>query len=102
MLYDLALHAHRGNVGATHGRSYMKDKSRAADQPVYGAVKLCLGAGDEPWPTESGDHVDLLPLNESASLFAQARRYRPAARHAEDVDTSTSHLGFRCVVREGI
>ena len=28
------------------------------------------------------------------------RRYRPAARHAEDVDTSTSHVGFRCVVRE--
>jgi len=27
------------------------------------------------------------------------RRYRPAARHAEAVDTSTSHLGFRCVVR---
>jgi formylglycine-generating enzyme len=28
------------------------------------------------------------------------RRYRPAARHAEAVDTSTSHLGFRCVMRE--
>jgi formylglycine-generating enzyme required for sulfatase activity len=28
------------------------------------------------------------------------RRYRPAARHAQPVDTSTSHLGFRCVVRE--
>ena len=28
------------------------------------------------------------------------RRYRPAARHAEPVDTSTSHVGFRCVVRE--
>ncbi len=27
------------------------------------------------------------------------QRYRPAARHAEAVDTSTSHLGFRCVVR---
>jgi formylglycine-generating enzyme len=27
------------------------------------------------------------------------RRYRPAARHAEPVDTSTSHLGFRCVRR---
>jgi formylglycine-generating enzyme len=27
------------------------------------------------------------------------RRYRPAARHAEMVDTSTSHIGFRCVVR---
>ncbi len=28
------------------------------------------------------------------------RRYRPAARHAEAIDTSTSHVGFRCVVRE--
>jgi len=28
------------------------------------------------------------------------RRYRPAARHAQPVDTSTSHVGFRCVVRE--
>ena len=27
------------------------------------------------------------------------RRYRPAARHAQPVDTSTSHVGFRCVVR---
>jgi formylglycine-generating enzyme len=27
------------------------------------------------------------------------RRYRPAARHAEPVDTSTSHVGFRCVLR---
>jgi formylglycine-generating enzyme len=26
------------------------------------------------------------------------RRYRPAARHAEPIDTSTSHVGFRCVV----
>jgi formylglycine-generating enzyme required for sulfatase activity len=29
------------------------------------------------------------------------RRYRPAARHAEAVDTSASHIGFRCVVRKG-
>jgi formylglycine-generating enzyme len=27
------------------------------------------------------------------------RRYRPAVRHTEAIDTSTSHLGFRCVVR---
>jgi sulfatase modifying factor 1 len=27
------------------------------------------------------------------------RRYRPAARMAQAVDTSTSHLGFRCIVR---
>jgi formylglycine-generating enzyme required for sulfatase activity len=29
------------------------------------------------------------------------RRYRPAARHAEPVDTSTSHVGFRCIIRGG-
>lgn len=28
------------------------------------------------------------------------RRYRPAARHAQAIDSSTSHIGFRCIVRE--
>jgi len=27
------------------------------------------------------------------------RRYRPAARMAQPIDTSTCHLGFRCVIR---
>lgn len=27
------------------------------------------------------------------------RRYRPAARHAQPIDTSTCHVGFRCVMR---
>lgn len=27
------------------------------------------------------------------------RRYRPAARQGQDIDTSTSHIGFRCVRR---
>ena len=28
-------------------------------------------------------------------------RYRPAARQAEDIDTSTQHIGFRCILRAG-
>jgi sulfatase modifying factor 1 len=28
-------------------------------------------------------------------------RYRPAARQGESIDTSTGHLGFRCVLRRG-
>jgi sulfatase modifying factor 1 len=28
------------------------------------------------------------------------RRYRPAARHPEPVDTSTTNVGFRCIVRQ--
>ena len=27
-------------------------------------------------------------------------RFRPAARQGEAIDTSTSHIGFRCVVRD--
>ena len=29
------------------------------------------------------------------------RRYRPAARMAQPIDTATCHLGFRCVIRPG-
>jgi formylglycine-generating enzyme required for sulfatase activity len=28
------------------------------------------------------------------------QRYRPAARHPQTIDTSSSHIGFRCVVRD--
>jgi formylglycine-generating enzyme required for sulfatase activity len=28
-------------------------------------------------------------------------RYRPAARQAEAIDTGTSHIGFRCIIRPG-
>ena len=28
------------------------------------------------------------------------RRYRPAARHAQMIDTGMSHIGFRCIIRD--
>ena len=31
--------------------------------------------------------------------FNYCQRYRPAARHPQPIDSSTSHIGFRCVVR---
>jgi formylglycine-generating enzyme required for sulfatase activity len=30
------------------------------------------------------------------------RRYRPAARHAQPIDTSMSHVDFRCITGGGI
>ena len=47
-------------------------------------------------------HIPRKVLKGGSHLCAPnyCRRYRPAARHAEPIDTSTSHLGFRCVVRE--
>jgi formylglycine-generating enzyme required for sulfatase activity len=29
-------------------------------------------------------------------------RYRPAARRPQMIDSGMSHIGFRCVVREGV
>jgi formylglycine-generating enzyme required for sulfatase activity len=39
--------------------------------------------------TKGGSHL---------CAFNYCRRYRPAARMAQPIDTSISHLGFRCVV----
>lgn len=76
VLFDLALHQFEGNLGSTHGRSYMRHKARAATQPCFAALKMCFGSPGA-WPLDDGDDADLLPLDESATLLARARRYRP-------------------------
>jgi sulfatase modifying factor 1 len=54
----------------------------------------CCGPGD---PREIEQRV----IKGGSHLCAPnyCLRYRPAARQGEPVDTSTSHLGFRCVRR---
>ena len=42
LFFDIALHIQRGNFGATHGRSYMKDKSVATDQDTFNMSKLAV------------------------------------------------------------
>lgn len=41
-------------------------------------------------------------LKGGSHLCAEAycRRYRPAARHPQSVDSPTSHIGFRCITRK--
>ena len=50
----------------------------------------------------AGPHVVRRVIKGGSHLCAPGYclRYRPAARQSEDVDTSTSHIGFRCVIRE--
>ena len=52
-------------------------------------------------PTQPAIHISRRVLKGGSHLCAPnyCRRYRPAARHAEPEDTSTSHVGFRCVRR---
>ena len=63
---------------------------RFGDAPV--AAPCCGPAGDglERRVIKGGSHL---------CAPSYCLRYRPAARQGEDVDTSTSHIGFRCVVR---
>ena len=53
-------------------------------------------------PSEPGEHIPRRIIKGGSHLCAPSYclRYRPAARQGESVDTSTSHIGFRCVVRE--
>lgn len=61
------------------------------------ATAQCCGAGA---PTGRGPIPQKI-IKGGSHLCAPdyCRRYRPAARQPEDVDSSTSHLGFRCVLR---
>ncbi|MCB8882767.1 formylglycine-generating enzyme family protein [Acidisoma cellulosilytica] len=73
------------------------------------AKACCLPSNPRGGP-ESGSYDGDLPqvriprkvIKGGSHLCAPnyCRRYRPAARHAEPVDTSTSHVGFRCVLRD--
>lgn len=67
LLFDLALHLQQGTNGATHGRSYMKDKSVAEDEDVFGMAKLLFD--DTVLPYQSNGDA-------GATLFARAQRYR--------------------------
>jgi sulfatase modifying factor 1 len=54
-------------------------------------------------PRASGGRFERRVIKGGSHLCAPSYclRYRPAARQGETVDTSTSHIGFRCVVRAG-
>lgn len=52
-------------------------------------------------PTDPGPAIPRKVLKGGSHLCAPnyCRRYRPAARYPHPIDTSTSHVGFRCIVR---
>lgn len=49
-----------------------------------------------------GTRIGRKVLKGGSHLCAEnyCRRYRPAARHPQAIDSSTTHIGFRCVIRE--
>ena len=67
LLFDMAMNNQKGNLGATHGRSYMKDKSQAVDQDVFNLNKVLFDDTTIGY-TSTGDP--------GAALIAHARKYR--------------------------
>jgi formylglycine-generating enzyme len=72
-----------------------------------GASACCSGAGEKGARERSFDPSVALPIPRKVMKGGSflcapnyCRRYRPAARMAQAIDTSTCHLGFRCVVRQ--
>lgn len=53
-------------------------------------------------PAMPGHRVGRRVIKGGSHLCAPSycRRYRPAARHPQAIDSSTSHIGFRCIRRE--
>jgi formylglycine-generating enzyme required for sulfatase activity len=85
-LYDMA-----GNVWEWTSDYFAAGSARSARH----AGHACCAPG------EPGAHIPRRVIKGGSHLCAPdyCLRYRPAARQGEAVDTSTSHLGFRCTVR---
>ncbi|HEV7648494.1 MAG TPA: formylglycine-generating enzyme family protein [Actinophytocola sp.] len=61
----------------------------------------CCGPSPRDRSIERGERVPRKVIKGGSYLCAAnyCRRYRPAARMAQAIDTATCHLGLRCVVR---
>jgi hypothetical protein len=90
LLFDLALHTFRGAFGATHGRSYKKDKNTALHENTFNLAKLLFDRTEYEY-TSRGDST--------AAMMARARKYRlPAVI----LDVARSEAPFADRERMGI
>jgi hypothetical protein len=64
---DVALHLHAGTFGATHGRSYIKDKPSADLEDTFPATKMLFDDTVLPYNSRGSS---------SGTLFARADHYR--------------------------
>ena len=93
-----------GNVWEWTSDWWLRSTRPTPRRPAaFRKIRAAAARHDSYDPQPAGSRIPRKVIKGGSHLCAPnyCRRYRPAARHAEPVDTSTSHLGFRCVVRAG-